>query len=949
MIINKKELDEYNKSILDSYPIENNAQAVVMPGFFNGHILFVGQSPGMLKENVEGDMEYLEAYKQRDLKKLSDSYRKALQSTKGTLGTFILDIFGDDWSKISFTNVFKTPFNNNEVKVDDWEPHLKILKRQIKLLKPKYIFAIGKIAETALNQIGYIPQVAFQHPSYLRRIGQYEAKVNEYSQTLESLLFKYFITLCDVIKHRDVCMRYNWKGQRKTKILPNYPFFFYIEDPEGDYESYDGKHAKLMHFSEIPGRTWADKQLFYKQNEGKLFESDVYKNIKYMIEEGCEYDIKQKAFYFDIETNLSFDTINTPEPVITISGYDSEANKYAWAWREDLEEQDVEKFGAIVRYFNDEKSMVEDFLKFLAEKEFDVLTGWNSDIFDVPYLFNRAERLGIDLDIASPLEETSFRMDGDRESARFRIYGTNHVDLMRVYQKMTYDKRPPSYSLGSVGKHLGIGDKISVGNISEAWKNRLDELIEYNIRDCELLYKIDEKAHLLDLLRTLQNISTCPLDLCIWNKNICDCYILKTYNGQFIFPDINRKNEREQYEGAITGKIVFDKDGQFHSVAPEAGMFDNVGVPDFSSMYPGIFQTFNVSAETIDENGDVEIDGVRFSTKRKGIIPALFENLKGRRKEYEKIRDTHPRDSLDWYIYSNFQAMIKQIGNSLYGLNGYPYFRLFNPKVAKTITYIGRHVIAYSWKKAEELGYKPLYGDTDSLFIQFDKNLTEDEVVDKAKELEVQLNNSYKEFALKFKQDDINFFSVDTEKIFKRIIFTGVKKKYIGRLFYKKGERCDEIFGRGIELVKRDTPAAFKIFLKTIVEKLLNDEEGIRDYVENFKKELKKNYTLQDIGIAKSISKHLDDYTKTIPQHIRAVRFSNQKFGSNFMKADIPRLFYVKNATAPVIALDYETTELPAGFEIDWDKYFENFVDKKLEMFYAVRNLSNQRSLSEWF
>jgi DNA polymerase elongation subunit (family B) len=949
MIINKEALDTYNREILDTYHIDKNAQNVVMPGFFNGEILFVGQNPGLLKESVEGDMEYLEAYKNRDLQKLSESYLKALKSTKGTLGTFLLDIFGDDWSKISFTNVFKTPFNDNDVEVTDLEPHLEVLKKQIELLKPKYIFAIGKIAEDAINKIGYQAQEAFLHPSYLKRIGQYEVKVKEYSKVLESLLFKYFITLCDVTKFKNVCLRYNWKGKSKTKTIENYPFFFYIEDADGFYESYDGKKASLMYFTEIPGRTYEDKQLFFKQNLGKIFESDVYKNIKYMIEEGCEYDRKQKAFYFDIETNLSFDTIKTPEPVITISGYDTDANKYSWAWRKDLPKHEIEKFGAIVKYFNDEKDMIKDFFTFLKDKGFDILTGWNSDTFDVPYLFNRAQLLGIDLSMASPFGYTSFRMGEDRESARFRIYGTNHVDLMRVYQKMTYDKRPPSYSLGSVGKHLGIGDKYAIGNITEAWQNRLDELIEYNIRDCELLYKIDEKAHLLDLLKTLQNISTCPIDLCIWNKNICDCYILKTYNGRFIFPDIDRRNERKAYEGAITGKIVFDADGSFHSVAPEAGMFDNVGVPDFSSMYPGIFQTFNVSAETIDENGDIEIDGVRFTSKKEGIIPALFNNLKKRRKEYEKIRDSYPRDSLDWYIYSNFQAMIKQIGNSLYGLNGYPYFRLFNPKVAKTITYIGRQVIAYSWKKAEELGYKPLYGDTDSLFIRFDENLTPEEVIAQAKKLEVSLNSSYKEFVLKFKKDDKHFFSVDTEKIFKRIIFTGVKKKYIGKLFYKKGERCDEIFGRGIELIKRDTPTAFKKFLKTIVEKLLNNEDDILDYINTFKRDLKKNYILQDIGIAKSISKHLDDYNKTVPQHIRAVRFSNANFGSNFMKADIPRLFYVTNPNAPVIALDYEATELPAGYEIDWDKYFENFIDKKLEMFYAVQNLSNQRQLSKWF
>ena len=949
--MNTKELEAFNTSILDSYPFEKKSQKVVMPGFFHGELLFVGQNPGLLKADVEGDQKYLQAFEKRDVMGMKNAYIEALKSEKGTIGTFIVDLIGDDWSKISFTNVLKTPFNNNEVAVESLLLHTEILKRQIELLKPRYIFAIGKIAEEALKIIDVKITMALLHPSFLKRNGNYEEKIKEYSAAMEKFLFRYFITMCDVIRYRDVYLRYVWKGVRKFKKIANYPFFFYVGDENGSVLTYDGKKATKMMFDDVGG-DYEERKRFFSETEGSIYESDVYKNAKYLIEEKCEFSRNQKTLYFDIETNYSFDTIAVPEPVISVSGITHLGEIYTWAWREDLEINVVKKDAAEIRYFNSEKEMLIDFFVFMRNAHFDILCGWNSEIFDVPYLLHRAQKLRIDINLISPFNETSFSMGEERDTARFRIYGTNHVDLMKVYKKLTYDKRPESYSLNAVSTMLFSESKHKVGNITESWKKDLTRLIEYNIQDCKLLKKIDEYTRLTDFLKTLQSISTCPLDLCLYNKNVVDCYILKTYNGVCVFPDIKKDVKKEEYEGAITGKLIFDATGNFESVAAVAGMFSNVAVPDFSSMYPSIYRTFNISPETIVDRGDVKIEDVSFTFEKEGVIPALFDNLLAKRKEYESLRDSFSRESIDWYIYSNYQAGIKQIANSLYGLTAYPYFRLYDPRVARTITFIGRHLIAHSWLIAEKVGAKPLYGDTDSLFVEFDKNLSEEEVILKSEELTNTLNASFGEFTRRFKNNDRHFLKIETEKIFKKLIFTGVKKKYIGKLFYKKGRRTEEIFGRGIELVKRDTPKAFKILLKAVVEKLINDEKDIMNYVNGYKKELLATFKLQDIGISKNISKHLADYVKTIPQHIRAVNFSNKNLGTTFGKADIPKLFYVNShkwQDTKVIALSDEATELPEGFSIDWDKYFENFIDKKLEMFSAVQNLSSQRKLGEFF
>jgi len=1392
-------LDEYNKSLLLNYKFESNAQHIVMPGHFRKEeILFVGQNPGLLKESVVGDMKYLSLFKEvielkeksilidiekvkfsdgtnkieydKELKDVTKEYNnkydslkryylEALKSEKGTIGTFIQDLCGDVWNDISFTNVYKTPFNDNKLdRIEFEEFHLSVLKKQIDLLQPKCIIAIGKTAKIALEKLGLKIDFELEHPSFLKKSGVYKEKLECYKPQIEDLLFKYFITNCEASRNK-VFVRYNWMGERKNKML-TYDIFFYLLDEQGKYTSFDGKKCSKVWLKDYHFNSFNEEQAWMKSHKSKLYESDVYHNIRYLINEQCRFDSNQSIFYIDIETKMSTDTVNAPEPIISVAGIDNKNDSYCWVWRGDILKKEEFKNNIKFFYFDNEKEMMSHFFDFFKKQAYDIVATWNGELFDMPYILNRAQKLGIDINNMSPIHKTSLKVRGkNREDVKFRVYGTNHVDLMQVYKKMTYDKRPPSYGLDAVANFLFGGSKIKVSNIIKTWETNIDELLEYNLNDCILLKKIDEYTHLIDLLKTLQNISSCTLDLCLWNKNVCDAYILKTYNGRYVFPDI-QDNEREEFEGAITGRLLFNKDGNVKSVAPIPGMFKNVAVIDFSSMYPSIFRTFNVSLDTLDDDGDTEIDGVKFTSKRSGIIPELFENVLTKRKEYEKLRDSFPRDAMEWYIYSNFQAMIKQIGNSLYGLNGYPRFRLFNPKVAKTITYIGRQLIIYSWLEAEKAGFKPLYGDsvdgnttvlirvngllhtiaieklpeflkvnkiekdktfyvplenvevlshdfenniscfkplktiishktskklhsinkkeymisatddhsvfledgklvkgsninkdtklkisnyeidfkntkthldlwedvlkdefvrrknkvnakyvvkkksfeiekvddkwikikrrhpdatfrlprkielnykfgkflglfiaegsttsdgvgqmrismgdkvlfeymkdineifksdlffipkwsnfmlksktnivapifsylcgykssnkrmptwvletnkkffegllrgylegdgckefrtndflnyagigsksktvisqifyilknvykyknselklafrtdkkfysvhwckegrrwfdgkvlqkpkivksklkdmffskeysrdlvwdlsvkdtenfvdicgnvvmhnTDSLFTKFDDNLTEDEIFGKAAELEVLLNSKYDDFCLRYKKDTHNFFKVDCEKIFSKIIFAGVKKKYIGRLCMKKGEKVDEVFGRGIDLIKRDTPPAFRKFLKGIVVRILAEDQNTLKDIEIFKKKIMKDYVLSDIGISKGISKQLEDYVKTVPQHIRAARYSNEFLGTNFGKMDVPSLFYVHkrgDKSIEVIALPYDATSLPPGYSINWDKYFDNFIDAKIKMFESIPFMRRQKSIFDF-
>lgn len=187
-----KELLDINRTLLDKYDTHAFKDAVhcVMPGYFSGNlILFVAQNPGELKPDVEGDMLYQNAFRDKQFDKLNGYYVQALRSTRGTYGTFINDLYGTDWTDISLTNVFKCPFVGN--KIPSYTPAYEriILGSQIRELKPKLVVAVGKCAKEALSSLILdCPVIYTFHPSYLKRSNIYEKMVSIYREKLRKKL-----------------------------------------------------------------------------------------------------------------------------------------------------------------------------------------------------------------------------------------------------------------------------------------------------------------------------------------------------------------------------------------------------------------------------------------------------------------------------------------------------------------------------------------------------------------------------------------------------------------------------------------------------------------------------------------------------------------------------------------------------------------------------------------
>jgi len=256
--------------------------------------------------------------------------------------------------------------------------------------------------------------------------------------------------------------------------------------------------------------------------------------------------------------------------------------------------------------------------------------------------------------------------------------------------------------------------------------------------------------------------------------------------------------------------------------------------------------------------------------------------------------------------------------------------------------------------------FKVIGGDTDSVFVSCAKSLEYQEIKKIFIALEEELNIRAKEYLksiipYKFYDENNILLKLECETIFKKLILPNAKKKYVGLVRLFKGKELDKeiIYGRNIELIKRDTPDAIKKILKKLMDYLLNIDDMIELKIKilQLKSEI---YSLEykDLLISKQINKNFSEY-RVKPQHIKAMLFSNENLGTIFSRDNYKGgMIYVKSSKHPdtkVIMLD-DTTEFPKEFEINYDKYFDLFVKRKIILLNSQFEIlfSENNTLTKW-
>lgn len=566
---------------------------------------------------------------------------------------------------------------------------------------------------------------------------------------------------------------------------------------------------------------------------------------------------------------------------------------YVWGLGDYNVEQSLMKTNRVIyKKCADEKELLIDFINHWSTPSHtpDVITGWNSKFFDIPYLVNRIVRVfGPDLGMQNVKKLSPWGMVDEREvrigyksqnkNQTYDFHGISHMDYMEVFKKFGYAYgQQESYSLNNIA-HVVLGEaKLSYeehGSLYDLYKADHQKFIDYNIKDVELVDRFEDKMGLITLALTMAYRG---------GVNYTDTFGTTAIWDSIIFRDLYQDNiivpfPVEQQKGDYPGGYVKE---------PQVGMHDHVVSFDLNSLYPSLIMQYNMSPETIiDKNTpgmDVDkvldmksiqrspdeciaVGGQHFRTDVQGVLPKIIEEMYTERVDVKKamikaqkdLQKVDKSDKQELYriqkeisLNENRQMAIKILLNSLYGALGNRYFRFFDQRVAEAITLSGQAIIRWGENAANDYLNKALKTstdyvlaiDTDSLYIGLGPLVKQvnppnpidflDKVGKEA--IEPVFIEAYDKFYKLF-GGYANKMVMSREVIADRGIYLA-KKRYILNVIDNEGVRyaTPKIKTTGVEANKSSTPEPCREALKEMFKLIISsDQETVQKAIQQFK------------------------------------------------------------------------------------------------------------------
>lgn len=368
-----------------------------------------------------------------------------------------------------------------------------------------------------------------------------------------------------------------------------------------------------------------------------------------------------------------------------------------------------------------EEAMLYRFAQIIREINPDILVGYNSDNFDLPYIKKRCDKLKIKLEIGMDNSFVKFINRGISTAASIRGY--THVDLYPlVRQTMNLDH----YTLERVYLELFGEEKIDVegDKIFEYWDSddeRLVELFKYSKDDAHTTLMIADKITPLPVAQS-RLVGQPLFDISrMATGQMVEWYLINcAYEQNNIIPNKPTSVEytERRADKSITGGYVKE---------PEKGLFEHIAYLDFKSLYPSIIISKNISPDTIVDDADeyssdeyytCPENGYKFLIEPKGFIPSIIGYILDERQKIKKLmKQTTTAEDRKAYDYE--QQGLKRLANSMFGAYGYTRFRWYKKECAAAITAWGRKYIQDAMAKSEEYGFKPIYADTDGFYATY--------------------------------------------------------------------------------------------------------------------------------------------------------------------------------------------------------------------------------------
>lgn len=703
----------------------------------------------------------------------------------------------------------------------------------------------------------------------------------------------------------------NQLKERYSKFISFKPYF-YVDDINGTFQTIDGN--KVRKIVSINQKDIINQRRELDEKKIKHYEADISITNRYIIDNVKVIEKEPiRICYIDIETdthNGFSDPFEAVNPITIIGLYDSFTEK---------------KTLLELRNYPDEVGLLYAFVNYIQTIDPDILVAWYGDGFDFPYIMTRMVNKNIDLKELSRNNGYSYVRQKQVKSCK--IYGRILFDLLAAYKKHFSSGGRESWSLDYISKYeLGeLGGKEEYnGTLDDLYKLDYEKYLKYNIRDVELLILLDNKLKIIEFFDEIRIMGFCQFEDVFMNSKVADCLCLKyAKEHNIVLPSINY-GVGDKYEGGYV-------------VECNPKLYENIVVMDFKSLYPSIMIGFNTSYETLTDKGEINVDNKYQFKKARGIIPSIVKPLLVYRDEIKKVMKEIDGRTQDYKMLNLKQKAVKIIANSFYGVIGFKNFRLYNREVASAITYIARKIIKEAVKWFEDRKYNVIYGDTDSIFIEF-KNIE----VDYIKEVNVEINNYFKTFIGSFGVErEHNIFDLEFEEIFSVLFFkqkddgTGAKKKYAGKLIWKNGHQTKEIAIVGFESKRSDSPKIGRIFMDKVLNMVLDKEppEKIFKLVEEFKLKIRNGeFKAEELGLPVGINKPLDQYGNVM--HIRASRLANEKHNEGIKVGDKVKYVFIKGENN-VIAFK---EKMPKGYEIDYENMIRRIIDLKIEPIFKSLN-----------
>lgn len=684
------------------------------------------------------------------------------------------------------------------------------------------------------------------------------------------------ITLKDAKEHRDFMIEL-----KRKEIVKNY--------------KNDGEYVRV--FTPYMDR---DTAIHYmKSKKIQTFEDDLKPFQRFLVDEEVELDTEMSVLYFDIETSDLKKGINPGEEMIlSIAAIGSDGERYFMTHTDDETSKG-------------EISMLKKFVK-LVDK-YEIISGWNSEGFDLVAISKRCKMFGIEFScwVNERTAQDLGGLDNVRRSGKYRARPMqfNHIDLMQKMKEMHYRdteliKKVRSFSLSAVSQVILGEDKVDLDGKSMhyLWKNEPGLLMEYNFQDVQLLVKLDAKLNITKQ-KIIEHQVCCARINDYTSHGKIDVFGLRGAKklGKRLPSKPDKEEFEEDYEALDStaevdpGNKSLKAKGDYQGgyvFEPVTGLHKNVYIFDFQSLYPSIIKTFNVSIDSYvgywppenarDPNHIIMPTGARFKRDSVGIIPSIIQDVLDQRNNIRhNIMKKLEKNSPEYMNWHYRQYAFKVLANSMYGIMGASFSRYFKREIAEGITLTGQDIIKHMWTWLEQRGFKPIYGDTDSLFLTHPDKVDTDKLV---ADIKVELD----EYLVKSFNVPKNQIIMDFKGMYPKFIAAD-KKKYVG--ITEDGE----IEMTGLEAKKRDTLPKAEQWQRELLDALLKNDYDLNYYIQWVKQRrdfiTHRMLTLDEITFQKRLSKEIEDYGKIgksgkptpIPVHVKVAAYlkENEKAGDS--------------------------------------------------------------------